>query len=125
LPSPPLTDHVTGAGPPLLSVAVNCSTDAPFEFVALQPVQFVSMVSVPGEMEKLELLESAVTGPAVQPASMSNAGAASIASALKGRIRANARGPRNPFGLAWGFEPFFVALAIRCNVSGAFWALNY
>jgi hypothetical protein len=103
-----------------VSVAVNCSTDAPLELVALQPVQLVSIVSVLGEIEKLELLESAVTGPAVQPASTSNAGAASIASALNGKIRASNRGPRHPFGLAWEIEPFRVTRAIRCNVSGAF-----
>src|SRR5208283_677557 len=62
-PSPPLTDHNTAAAPPLLSVAVNCSTDAPLALVELQPVQLVSIISVPGEMEKLALLESAVTGP--------------------------------------------------------------
>lgn len=50
LASPPETVQVTVAAPPL-SVAVNCSTGELEEFVALQPVQLVSMVPVPGEME--------------------------------------------------------------------------
>jgi hypothetical protein len=43
-----------------VSVAANCSTDAPFALAALQPVQFVSTELMPGEMEKVEFAGSAV-----------------------------------------------------------------
>ena len=123
-PSPPLTDQVTGAAPPPLSFALNCSTDEPFELVALQPVQFVSMISAPGEMEKLELVESAVTGPAVQPASTSKAGVASKASFFNDRTRARACATRGPLGVAQENGPFLVDWAIRSNVLVLSRALN-
>jgi hypothetical protein len=46
---------------------VNCSTEAPCEFVALQPVQLVSIELAPGEMEKVALEGLAATPPP-QPA---------------------------------------------------------
>src|SRR5580658_3364411 len=68
LASPPETDHVTAAASPFGSLAENCSTDAPLEFVVLQPVQLVSMEPVPGAIEKLPLDGAAVTPPPAQPA---------------------------------------------------------
>ena len=73
LASPPETDHTTAAGPPLFSMAENCSTGVPDEFVALQPVQFVSLVEVPGEMEKVPF-DAPETIPAPHPASATRAG---------------------------------------------------
>jgi hypothetical protein len=79
--SPPLTDQVTLAAPPPVSVALNCSTDAPEELVALQPVQFVSIAVVPGVIAKMPFDGFADTPPLVQPAASSSAGARIIASA--------------------------------------------
>src|SRR5271169_3420139 len=51
LVSPPETDHVTVAAPPDC-VAVNCSTACPvLLLVVLQPVQLVSIDTVPGVTE--------------------------------------------------------------------------
>ena len=77
--SPPETDQVTLAAPPPERVAENCSKAAPEELVVLQPVQFVSMAAVPGEMEKAALDEPPDGAPA-QPASANSAGSAAIAS---------------------------------------------
>ena len=68
MPSPPVTFQVTFAAPPPVSVAENCSTEAPLELVALQPVQLVSMVEVPGEMAKVPFEEVMVAVPPPQPA---------------------------------------------------------
>jgi hypothetical protein len=52
--SPPETAHVTLAAPPLLSVAVNCSMACPVVLLAaLQPVQLVSIETVPGETDNV------------------------------------------------------------------------
>jgi hypothetical protein len=59
-------------------------------------------------MEKLPLLESAITGPAPQPASTSKAGAAMAATAFRSKFRASSRSPCDPFGLAWWIEPSIV-----------------
>jgi hypothetical protein len=67
LASPPKSDQVTAAVSPLANVAVNCSTEVPLELVALHPVQLVSMEVIPGEIEKLELEEAAVTPALAQP----------------------------------------------------------
>jgi len=70
--------QVTVAAPPLLSVAVNCSTGEPELLVPLQPVQLVSMDAVPGETEKVlleelpEEVEAVVPPP--QPANRISAG---------------------------------------------------
>ena len=77
----------TASAPPPASMAVNCSTDVPWELVVLQPVQLVSMEPVPGEMEKLEFEGSAATRTLVQPAATSSAGARSRATALSGGLR--------------------------------------
>ena len=61
--------HVTLAAPPLASVAENCSTAVPDELVALQPVQLVSIVAVPGEIENVPFEELAATPPPPHPAS--------------------------------------------------------
>lgn len=89
LASPPETDQVTEAAPPLLSVAENCSTTAPEEVAALQPVQLVSIESVVGEMENVPFDVVVEATPPPQPASTRNVGSAAIAS-----IRAGQR-PRN------------------------------
>jgi hypothetical protein len=87
--SPPLTVHVTFAAPPPASVAVNCSTDAPFALVALQPVQLVSMVTVPGLIENVPFDGLAVTLPPLpQPAAASARGTSAIASPRNGVFRA-------------------------------------
>jgi hypothetical protein len=79
LASPPLTDQFTLAAPPLVSVAVNCSTAVP-EVVALQPVQFVSILPAAEEMEKLEFEELAAVMPVLHPARTSTTGNADVAS---------------------------------------------
>ena len=87
LASPPLTDQVTLAAPPLESVAVNCSTEAPAALVALQAVQLVSMRAVEGEMEKAPLEELAVTAVLPQPETTSSrAGTKANASTRNGEI---------------------------------------
>jgi len=89
--SPPETDQVTAAAPPPVSVAVNCSTDAPRALVALQPVQLVSILvsaePAPGEMEKTAFEESADTPPPAQPATASRAGAKKIETFRRPRLR--------------------------------------
>jgi hypothetical protein len=68
LASPPETDHETVAAPPPASVAENCSIAVPEVFVVLQPVQLVSIATVPGVIENVpfeELLEPAA--PPTQP----------------------------------------------------------
>jgi hypothetical protein len=45
--SPPETDQTNGALTPLKNVAVNCSTGLPFESIALQPAQLVSIAFPP------------------------------------------------------------------------------
>ena len=70
----PETFHVTLAAPPALSVAVNCSTDEPEALVALQPVQFVSMLPVPGAMVKVPFEGLAVTLAPPHPARIESAG---------------------------------------------------
>jgi hypothetical protein len=87
LASPPETDHTTDAGPPLASEAVNCSTDVPCLLVALQPVQLVSIVPVPGDKLKVALEGSAVTPPPAQPATARSMGGKSIAASRSGRLR--------------------------------------
>jgi hypothetical protein len=81
--SPPLTFQVTVAAPPLASVAENCSTDAPDELVALQPVQLVSIDAVPGVMEKVPFDGLAATIPPPHPASKQSAGIIAKASTRK------------------------------------------
>jgi hypothetical protein len=75
--SPPLTVQVTLAAPPLESAAVNCSTAAPDELVALQPVQFVSIVPIPGVMDKAPF--EFADAPPPHPASRHIAGIATTA----------------------------------------------
>ena len=75
LASPPETDQVTVAAPPAERVAVNCSTEAPWVLVALQPVQFVSMELEPGAMENVPLEGFPETVPPAQPAKTMRAGA--------------------------------------------------
>src|ERR1035437_2947766 len=77
--SPPETDHITGAAFPLVSVALNCSTEAPRESIELHPVQLVSMVvdssarlsaeSGPSEIVKLEFAKALAAVPRPQPVS--------------------------------------------------------
>ena len=86
LASPPETDHVTLAAPPLFSVAVNCSTVAPADVVILHPVQLVSMEAVPGEMEN-SLLEEPVDAEPPQPARMKRVGKNAIARIRAGHCR--------------------------------------
>lgn len=66
--SPPETDQATGAAPPPIRVAVNCSTELPPELAALQPVQLVSINPAPGAMEKVEFEGFAATRLPPQPA---------------------------------------------------------
>jgi hypothetical protein len=73
-----LTDQVTV--PPLPeTVAENCSTAPPDEFVPLHPVQLVSMATEPGVIDKLPLPPEAPPPP--QPAINSAAGTVPSASA--------------------------------------------
>jgi hypothetical protein len=65
---------------------VNCSTDDPLELDALQPVQLVSMETVPGAMAKLEFDGEAMTPPAAQPASKIKAGARSRKTRRSGNL---------------------------------------
>ena len=66
--SPPLTDHVTGAEPPLLRVAENWWTGLAWLLRELQPLQLVSISAAPGEIENAAFADDdAVTGPAPQP----------------------------------------------------------
>ena len=86
LASPPETVQVTVAAPPLLRVAVNCSTGELEEFVALQPVQFVSIVPVPGVMENSPF-EAALAAEPPQPASANTVGSARAARSAAERRR--------------------------------------
>ena len=77
--SPPEeVDHVTATAAPVPVVAENCSTALPDEFFALQPTQFVSMLTVPGAMVNAPLdapFDVPPTGMAPpQPASTSARG---------------------------------------------------
>jgi hypothetical protein len=65
---------VTAAALPDASVAENCWTDVPLGLVALQPVQLVSIETVPGERVKVALEGSALTPPPAQPATTTRAG---------------------------------------------------
>jgi hypothetical protein len=56
-------------------------------------------------MEKLALLESAITGPVPQPANTSKAGATAAATTFNSKFRTSSRCPCDPFSLAWGIEP--------------------
>src|ERR1700677_3225551 len=87
LASPPETDQMTGAGPPPVSEALNCSTDAPWLLVALQPVQLVSIAPVPGDKLNVALEGSAVTPPPAQPATAKTMGGKSIAASRSGCLR--------------------------------------
>lgn len=89
LASPPETDQVTTAAPPLLSVAENCSIAAPADVAALQPVQLVSIETVVGEIENVPFDVVVEEVPPPQPASRTNVGSAEIA-----RMRAGRR-PKN------------------------------
>jgi hypothetical protein len=82
LASPPETLQVTAAGPPLASVAENCSTALPLEPVALQPVQLVSMKLMPGAMVNVPLAGLALTVLVPHPAK------AIVKAAAKGKISA-------------------------------------
>ena len=85
--SPPETVQVTLAAPPAFSVAENCSTAVPEEFVVLQPVQFVSRVAVPGEIENSLLEEPPEAVEPPQPARMNSAGNMAIATMRAGQCR--------------------------------------
>jgi hypothetical protein len=75
--SPPETDQFTLAAP-LPRVAENCSIVSPDELLALQPVQFVSRVAVPGETFRLPLEEMPATSPP-QPAMAKSTGNRTLA----------------------------------------------
>jgi hypothetical protein len=67
---------------------VNCSTAVPEEFVALHPVQLVSMDEVLGEMEKVPFEEVVVDEvPPPQPARRRKIGSPVIASNRAGHER--------------------------------------
>jgi hypothetical protein len=72
-------------------VAENCSTAAPELLVALQPVQLVSTVAVPGETENVPFEEVPDADPP-QPASRTKIGTAPAASNRPGM-------PRSKLGL--------------------------
>ena len=79
LVSPPESDQVTAAAPPPAIVALNCSTGVPSVLVALQPVQLVSIEAVPGAIENVGLVGSALTPPPAQPANTTSTGPRSAA----------------------------------------------
>jgi hypothetical protein len=83
LPAPVLglTAQLMLAEPPLFSVAVNCSMGVPEEFLALQPVQLVSTVDVPGETANVLFEELLDAKPPPQPADKSTRGRTAIAKA--------------------------------------------
>src|SRR5580700_127543 len=60
----------------------------PWEFVALHPVQLVSRVAVPGEMENVAFAELAVTGVPPHPATMTIAETSSAGRNLRSKTRA-------------------------------------
>ena len=76
LVSPPETAQVTLAAPPPESMAENCSTAVPDAFVALQPVQLVSIEVVEGERENVPFDDVPVeaTVPPPQPATTKTVG---------------------------------------------------
>jgi hypothetical protein len=131
LGSPPLTDQETEAAPPPLNVAENCSTAWPALLVVLQPVQLVSMVAVPGEIEKVPFDDDPDADPP-QPASSTKIGTAPAASTRAGqRLKASpatfdggtaARLPLpSPRGEIWhGRCASVVTAALSLKVSGAF-----
>ena len=86
LGAPPETDQVTCAAPPAASLAENCSTDVPCLPVVLQPVQLVSMKSVPGDRLKVAFEGSAATPPAAQPAKANSTGGSSSAASLEASL---------------------------------------
>jgi hypothetical protein len=86
--SPPLTAHVTDAAPPPLGVAENCSTAKPEELVVLQPVQLVSIATVPGEMDSVPPPPPPPPeADPPQPASTNKAGTTPAASNRAGHCR--------------------------------------
>src|SRR5208282_6293418 len=82
--SPPETVHFTLAAPSP-SVAENCSANPPDVVLMLHPVQLVSMVAVPGEMERLPLEETPFNVPP-QPARTTSAGNIALANIRPGHI---------------------------------------
>jgi hypothetical protein len=60
-------------------VAENCSTGEPTALMPLHPVQLVSIEAVPGAIENVGLLGSALTPPPAHPANTTNAGPSSAA----------------------------------------------
>ena len=84
--SPPETDQVTGAAPPPVRVAENCSMDEPNVLVVLQPVQLVSMELAPGAMAKVALEGAAVTPAPAQPATASMRGGRRSAASRSGSL---------------------------------------
>ena len=89
LVSPPETVQVTLAAPPPERMAENCSTGVPEAFVALQPVQLVSIAVVGGERENVPLDELPVeaTVPPPQPAASRRVGSVVIARNRTGQCR--------------------------------------
>jgi len=83
--SPPESVQFTLAAPPL-SVAENCSTNPPDVVLMLHPAQLVSMVAVPGEMERLAPGETPLNVPP-QPARISIAGNNAVANMRPGHRR--------------------------------------
>jgi hypothetical protein len=84
--SPPETDQLTLAAPPP-KVAENSSTNPPDVVPVLHPVQLVSMVAVPGVMERLPLEEPPPDAPPPQPARITSAGNIALASMRPGHCR--------------------------------------
>jgi hypothetical protein len=95
LASPPESAQVTLAALPPESVAENCSTAVPVVPVALQPVQLVSIVGVPGEIENVPFEELPDTPPP-QPASANKVGKKEIARIRAGHLRENERSSPPP-----------------------------
>src|ERR1039457_7253059 len=109
--SPPLTDHMTPAAPPVLSLAENWCTGLPCALVALQPVQLVSMDVDPGEIEKVAFAGLAVTAPPPHPASKTMAEPRRARKSLTNR-------PRTP--PATGVTPGSNSSVRFCVASGKF-----
>jgi hypothetical protein len=122
--SPPLTAQVTEAAPPLFSVAVNCSTACPKLELALQPVQLVSIETVPGDTEKVPFELPEAVPP--QPARRTKTGTAAATSTRAGQCRGKLDGKRWPLKCKPGLCGFVVTavpwLNLRLNLSGAFLA---
>jgi hypothetical protein len=87
-------------------VAENCSTADPYELVPLHPVQLVSMVTLPGEMDKLPPDPPAVPPP--QPASASNGGTSARARA-RSEDRPGTANRGRPLAASGQRFPLFVA----------------